>query len=80
MYISLEGIIDFSKEKERLEKELAKLQDEIAASVKKLRNDDFLSKAPADIVEKVREKHQVFVEKQQKLMTNLDKIRSIEAS
>lgn len=80
MYISLEGIIDFSKEKERLEKELAKLQDEIAASVKKLRNDDFLSKAPADIVGKVREKHQVFVEKQEKLMTNLDKIRSIEAS
>ena len=80
MYISLEGIIDFSKEKERLEKELAKLQSEIAASVKKLRNDDFLSKAPADIVEKVREKHQVFIEKQQKLMTNLDKIRSIEAS
>ncbi len=80
MYISLEGIIDFSKEKERLEKELTKLQSEIAASIKKLRNDDFLSKAPADIVEKVREKHQNFVEKQQKLMTNLDKIRSIEAS
>jgi valyl-tRNA synthetase len=80
MYISLEGIIDFSKEKERLEKELAKLQSEIAASGKKLINDDFLSKAPADIVEKVKEKHQVFVEKQQRLMTNLDKIRSIEAS
>jgi valyl-tRNA synthetase len=80
MYISLEGIIDFSKEKERIEKELAKLKNEIATSVKKLRNDDFLSKAPADIVEKVREKHQLFIEKQQKLTTNLDKIRSIEAS
>jgi valyl-tRNA synthetase len=80
MFISLEGIIDFSKEKERLEKELAKLKNEIAASSKKLRNDDFLSKAPPDIVEKVKEKHQGFIEKQQKLTTNLDKIRSIEAS
>jgi len=80
IHVSLEGIIDFSKEKERLEKELAKLKDEIGALVKKLGNDDFLSKAPAEIVEKVREKHQVFIEKQQKLTTNLDKIRSIEAS
>jgi valyl-tRNA synthetase len=80
IHVSLEGIIDFSKEKERLEKELAKLKNEIGALVKKLGNDDFLSKAPAEIVEKVREKHQVFIDKQQKLTTNLDKIRSIEAS
>jgi valyl-tRNA synthetase len=80
LYVSLEGVIDFSKEKERLEKELAKLKGEIAALVKKLRNDDFLSKAPEEIVDKVKEKHKILIEKQQKLGTNLDKIRSIEAS
>ena len=79
IYISLEGIIDFSKEKDRLEKELRKLKDEIAASNKKLNNEDFLRKAPDDIVEKVKEKCRNSVEKQQKLMSNLDRIKSIEA-
>jgi len=79
IYISLEGIIDFSKEKDRLEKELGKLKDEIAASNKKLSNEDFLRKAPDDIVEKVKEKYRISVEKQQKLMSNLDRIKSIEA-
>jgi len=79
IYISLEGIIDFSKEKDRLEKELGKLKDEIAASNKKLSNEDFLRKAPDDIVEKVKEKNRISVEKQLKLMSNLDRIKSIEA-
>ncbi|MBU2621600.1 MAG: class I tRNA ligase family protein, partial [Proteobacteria bacterium] len=79
IYISLEGIIDFSKEKDRLEKELGKLKDEIAISNKKLSNEDFLRKAPDDIVEKVKEKYRILVEKQQKLMSNLDRIKIIEA-
>ncbi|MDQ1331260.1 MAG: valyl-tRNA synthetase, partial [Thermodesulfobacteriota bacterium] len=77
--ISLEGIIDFSKETDRLEKELGKLKDEITASNKKLSNEDFLRKAPEDVVEKVKEKYRILVEKQQKLMSNLDRIKSIES-
>ncbi|MGB5156855.1 valine--tRNA ligase [Desulfobacterium sp. N47] len=79
IYIMLEEVLDFAKEKERLEKELAKLKNETAALVKKLNNEDFLKKAPDDIVEKVKDKHAVLLAKQQKLISNLDKIKSIEA-
>jgi valyl-tRNA synthetase len=78
IYVSLEGIIDFDKETGRLEKELKKLEAELATVAKKLKNEGFLSKAPADVIEKVRQKQRALLEKQQKIQTNLDKIKSAE--
>jgi len=78
IYVSLEGIIDFAKETTRLEKEIQKLGTELATVAKKLVNDGFLSKAPADVIEKVRQKQSALLEKQQKIQTNLDKIKSAE--
>ncbi|RLC29492.1 MAG: hypothetical protein DRH32_07275, partial [Deltaproteobacteria bacterium] len=45
---------------------------------KKLNNDDFISKAPDQVVAKVREKCDILVEKQNKLKINLDRIREFE--
>ena len=78
IFIPLEGIIDFDREIERLEKEILKTANELTASSKKLSNEDFLSKAPADVVAKVREKQELFIEKRQKLQSNLDRIKGIE--
>jgi valyl-tRNA synthetase len=77
IYVPLEGVIDFSKETERLEKEIGKLVQELATVNKKLGNDSFLSKAPADVVEKVRGKYTSLSEKQEKLQTNLDRIKTM---
>ena len=79
IFVSLEGIVDFAKEIERLEKEINKLSSESAMVSKKLNNEEFLSKAPAPVVEKVKAKHDLLVEKQQKLLSNLDKIKELEA-
>jgi valyl-tRNA synthetase len=79
IFVSLEGIVDFAKEIERLEKEINKLTNESATVSKKLNNEDFLSKAPAPVVEKVKTKHDLLVEKQQKLLSNLNKIKELEA-
>ena len=79
IFVSLEGIVDFTKEIERLEKEINKLTNESAAVSKKLNNEDFLTKAPVEVVEKVKAKHDVLVEKQQKLLSNLTKIKELEA-
>jgi len=46
---------------------------------KKLNNEGFLSKAPSHVVKKVKEKHGLLVEKQQKLLSNLEKIKELEA-
>jgi valyl-tRNA synthetase len=78
IFISLEGIVDFAKEIERLEKEINKLTNESATVSKKLNNEDFLRKAPVEVVEKVKEKHGLLVEKQQKLLSNLNKIKELE--
>ncbi|OQX25267.1 MAG: valine--tRNA ligase [Desulfobacteraceae bacterium IS3] len=78
IFIPLEGIIAFDREIERLEKEILKIANELTASSKKLSNEDFLSKAPADVVAKVREKNGVLIEKRQKLQSNLDRIKGIE--
>jgi len=79
IFVSLEGIIDFSKEAERLEKEIKKLSAELTAVANKLGNEGFLNKAPAQVVEKVREKQTILLEMQQKLQKNLDRIKAAEA-
>ncbi len=79
IFVSLEGIVDFAKEIERLEKEINKLTNESATVSKKLNNEDFLRKAPVEVVEKVKAKHGLLVEKQQKLLSNLNKIKELEA-
>jgi len=79
IFVSLEGIVDFAKEIERLEKEINKLTNESAAVSKKLNNEDFLTKAPVEVVAKVKAKHDVLVEKQQKLLSNMTKIKELEA-
>ncbi len=79
IFVSLEGIIDLDKEADRLEKEINKLTGELTSVSKKLSNEDFLNKAPEQVVEKVKEKHNVLVERQQKLQSNLDRIRELEA-
>ncbi len=78
LFASLEGVIDFDKELQRLTKEITKLDQELAGVSKKLGNENFLNKAPADIVEKVKEKHMGLEEKKQKLKANLDRIRQLE--
>lgn len=56
IYLPLAGLIDVEKETARLTKELTKLEKEIDRLVKKLSNEGFLAKAPADVVEKEKEK------------------------
>ena len=78
IFVSLEGIIDVAKEIGRLEKEMKKLAAELATVAKKLENEGFLNKAPADVIEKVRQKQRALLEKQQKIQTNLEKIKTAE--
>ncbi len=80
IFVRLEGIIDFAKETERLEKELGKLSKELTAVCRKLDNQDFLAKAPADIVAKVNAQQQELLEKQQKIQANLDRIRAYDSA
>jgi valyl-tRNA synthetase len=54
--LPLAGIIDLDAERARLNKELGKLDQDIAAVEKKLGNPDFMARAPEEIVEENRER------------------------
>jgi valyl-tRNA synthetase len=80
IYVRLEGVIDFARETERLEKDLGKAAKELASLARKLQNQDFLSKAPPDVVAKVRDQQQALLERQHKLQTTLEKIRAYDSA
>ncbi len=54
--LPLGDVIDFAKERARLEKDLKKAQDEIARFDAKLSNEQFVSRAPEDVLAEQREK------------------------
>jgi valyl-tRNA synthetase len=54
--LPLGDVIDFAKERARLEKDLKKAQDEISRFDAKLTNEQFVSKAPEEVLAEQREK------------------------
>jgi valyl-tRNA synthetase len=54
--LPLAGVIDLDKERDRLKKEIAKKDSDIANDDKKLNNEAFVAKAPPEVVEEIRER------------------------
>jgi valyl-tRNA synthetase len=65
------------EEVRRLQKEISKIEKEIVFVNKKLSNEQFLSKAPRDVVEGIREKFKEYQSVQLKLEESLKKIRGV---
>jgi len=77
VFVELEGILDFDEEKKRLEREAAKLEKDITFISGKLTNPKFVDKAPAEIVQKERDKLAVLEGKLAKLQANIERINSL---
>lgn len=75
--VILKDLLDFDAEIRRIEKEIGKLESELTIIQKKLHNEDFLKKAPEEIVEKEKDKLQRLTDKLTKLRTHRDHILSI---
>jgi valyl-tRNA synthetase len=71
VHVLLKGLLDFEEERKRLGKEVKKIEKDMQISQKKLSNSQFLAKAPAEIVEEVKEKVKTFSLKLEKLNQNL---------
>uniref|UniRef100_A0A7C3WHJ7 Valine--tRNA ligase n=1 Tax=Desulfobacca acetoxidans TaxID=60893 RepID=A0A7C3WHJ7_9BACT len=74
----LAGLIDFREEERRLNREMDKLSQELAQAQKKLANEDFLTKAPAEVVAKERERLQTCMEKLAKLKSHQKRLRELQ--
>ncbi|MCI0706304.1 MAG: valine--tRNA ligase [Ignavibacteriae bacterium] len=74
LFVPLEGLIDVGAERQRLEKEIARLQGLVESIEKKLSNPQFVERAPKDVVQKEREKQSSFKTNLEKLQQNLKQL------
>jgi valyl-tRNA synthetase len=56
LYVELAGLVDLAAERQRLEKEIKRTADVITFTSAKLARPDFTERAPAEVVEKERDK------------------------
>ncbi len=76
IYVPLKGMIDISQEVERLSKEIEKIELELDGIInKKLKDREFLKKAPPAVVDKVKKQKEECETKRDKLVGNLKLIK-----
>ncbi|MBV9512587.1 MAG: class I tRNA ligase family protein, partial [Mycobacteriaceae bacterium] len=68
------GSVDVDAERRRLEKDLAAAQKELAGTSAKLDNEAFLAKAPADVVDKIRDRRHVAREEVERITNRLSSL------
>ncbi|GAC1433197.1 MAG: valine--tRNA ligase [Terriglobales bacterium] len=76
VHVLYEKKIDVAAESERLRKELERLEKEIANGQRQLGNEQFLAKAPAQVVEGIRKRMQELSVLRQKIQLQLDELPS----
>ncbi|MCK9265586.1 valine--tRNA ligase [bacterium] len=70
--ISLAGIVDFTIEEKKLQKEKEKLEDILVRIKNKLTNPEFLEKAPDEVISKEEEKRTQIQEKIENIQKDID--------
>ncbi len=75
IFISLSGLVDFTEEIARIEKEIVKIQKDFDLCDRKLSNPGFLEKAKPDVIEKEKEKHGELKENLEHLKNRLVEIK-----
>ncbi|MFC4767891.1 valine--tRNA ligase [Effusibacillus consociatus] len=76
LFLPLAGLIDIEAEIARLEKELKHLDAEVERVDKKLANQGFVAKAPAEVIEAERAKGKDYAEKRDKVKARIQELRS----
>ena len=74
VFVPLEGLLDVDLEIERIRKEMAKLEETAGFLGKKLRNEDFVNRAPKEIVAKEKDKYDDCMKKIERVRENLQKM------
>jgi valyl-tRNA synthetase len=80
VHVVYERKVDVDAERQRLTKELEKLEKEFANNQRQLSNEQFLSKAPEKIVEGLRRREQELVSLRKKIKRQLDELNGTGAN
>ncbi|HWQ74267.1 MAG TPA: valine--tRNA ligase [Syntrophomonas sp.] len=76
IYVPLEGMIDIAREVGRLEKDLLTVEKELGKSEGKLRNESFVAKAPAEVIDKEKGKIEEFRNRKEGILKRLEILKS----
>jgi valyl-tRNA synthetase len=74
VHIPLEGLIDLEEEKNRIQKEITKMERELGRTKGKLNNEKFISRAPEDVIQKEKARAKEASENIEKLNIQLKKL------
>jgi valyl-tRNA synthetase len=72
--LPLAGVIDLAAEKVRLEKDVTKLEAEISQIDKKLGNEQFVAKAPEEVIEEQRARRDTAADRRQRILESLTRL------
>ncbi len=78
IFVPLAGLVDISQEMKKLEKERGKVEKELAKVQGKLSNENFLKKAPAEIVKKEKEKKEALEARLEKIQKHFRMLEEAE--
>jgi valyl-tRNA synthetase len=79
LFVPLEGVIDLDRERVRLRDEIAKLEGLHAGTSRKLDNEAFVARAPAEVVQKERDRLAQLAEQRTKLGAKLAALEGVGA-
>lgn len=71
VFLPLAGLVDLDQERERLRGQIQRLDGQLTGVRKKLGNEAFVSRAPAEVVDKERSKEATFMDQRDKLAAKL---------
>jgi valyl-tRNA synthetase len=77
VYLPLEGMIDLAAERQRIAEEMEELTQRIADVEIRLRNENFVTKAPTHVVDREREKRDELRENWTRLRDRLQQLMSL---
>ena len=78
IYVPLKGVLNIASEIDRLNKDIAKIETSVASLNKKLFNDDFLRKAPKEIVDKEKSKYDELVTMKERILESIKLLKEAE--
>jgi len=77
VYVPLEGVLNIEEEVARMMKEKTKVVESLSFLNKKLTSEDFLKRAPKEVVEKERARYQEFVLKDERLEGTIQRLKEM---
>jgi len=75
IYIPLQGLVDLEEEKRRMTKRISEIDRLLGAINSKLSNENFLNRAPENVIDKEKSNLEKLNEELEKITSNLDMLK-----